>query len=205
MKNLTHETECTTRGPSLSATSGLCRNIRGVSVPLPLNFLQWVAGDLTGNRMRGLYAEWMIADRLGLTAEGSTRIEWDMVDIRYRGLNLEVKTSGNRQQWSSEETPARFSIAPQTRIWNAELNTTQRLSVPKRTANVYIFCMHRCEVLSNSTVLDEENWSFMAVSTPDLDATLGSQRTILESALGRFSQWASLDTVCEAIERRSRS
>lgn len=174
-----------------------------MSVPLPLSFLQWVAGDLTGNRMRGLYAEWMISDRLGLTGDSSTRIEWDMVDIRYRGLNIEVKTSGNRQHWSSAETPARFSIAPQTRTWNADLNTSQQLSPPRRTADVYIFCMHRCEELSNSTVLDEGNWLFMAVSTPDLDATLGGQRTISESALGRFNRWASLNAVCEDIERRA--
>jgi hypothetical protein len=174
-----------------------------MNIDVPAPFQRWVAGDLTGNRMRGLYAEWMISDRLGLTGDGSTRVEWDMVDIRYRGLHLEVKTSGNRQQWSSEETPARFSIGPQTRIWNAELNTSQQLSTPRRTADLYIFCSHRCESLSNSTVLDETNWSFMAVSTSDLDATLGGQRTISANALSRFANWAPLGIVCEEIERRA--
>ena len=45
-------------------------------------FARWVAQDLTSNRMRGLWAEWLLADRLGLLHEGSGRIEWDHADIR---------------------------------------------------------------------------------------------------------------------------
>ena len=74
-------------------------------------FTRWAAGDLTGNRMRGLYAEWMIASQLGVLDEDASRVEWDMVDIRYKSLNIEVKTSGNRQQWSEKENQPRFSIA----------------------------------------------------------------------------------------------
>lgn len=174
-----------------------------MAIDVPARFQRWVAGDLTGNRMRGLYAEWMIADRLGLLGDDSSRIEWDMVDIRYRGLHLEVKTSGNRQQWSSKETPARFSIAPQTRIWNAHLNTSEQLSPPRRTADLYIFCVHRCESLSNLAVADERNWTFMVVLTPDIDATLGQQRTVSASSLDRLGKWVSLEGACEEVWRLS--
>lgn len=168
---------------------------------IPPDFFLWVAGDLTGNRLRGLYAEWMLSSELGLTADRPTRVEWDMVDIRYRGLNIEVKTSGNRQQWSSEEKPVRFSIAPQSRIWNATLNESRKLSPPTRTADIYVFCLHRCDSLSTSTVVDESKWTFMVVPTSRLDATLGPQRTISASSLSTLGHWVPLSRACDEIRR----
>ena len=164
-------------------------------------FTRWAAGDLTGNRMRGLYAEWMIASQLGVLDEDASRVEWDMVDIRYKSLNIEVKTSGNRQQWSEKENQPRFSIAPQSRIWNAELNQTQQVVPARRTADIYIFCLHTCTELSTFAVANEDNWSFMPVLTSNLDDAFGTQSSVSGGVLSRVGSWMPLRNACEQLER----
>jgi len=123
-------------------------------------FSRWAAGDLTGNRTRGLYAEWMLADRLGLIGADSVSTEWDTVDIRFGSLLIEVKTSGIRQQWSDRDTVPRFSIDRQHSMWDARSNTTMSSETGARSADLYVFCLHTALDLTNSSVLDESHWCF---------------------------------------------
>lgn len=164
-------------------------------------FARWVSGDLTSNRMRGLFAEWLLADRLGLVDERSARVEWDMVDIRFGNLAIEVKASGTRQQWSEVESSPRFSIAPQRTAWDANTNRTETRTSARRTADLYVFCLHRCSELTNTAVLDERNWQFWVVPTSRLDAALPTQKSIGLTGLSSLSQGVGLDAAVEQIKR----
>lgn len=181
-----------------------CRNLVSVGVSVPEKFLRWVAGDLTSNRMRGLFAEWLLASSLGVATEGASRVEWDAVDIRFRNLKIEVKTSGDSQQWTDDRSPMRFSIEPQARAWDAETNETKRLSPPKRTADVYVFCTHSARNLTNCAVMDVDNWSFLVVQTLVLDEVFGAQKTVSASILGKVGVWVSLTEACRHLEELAR-
>ena len=163
-------------------------------------FARWVSGDLTSNRMRGLFAEWLLADRLGVLDQHSARVEWDMVDIRFRDVAIEVKTSGTRQQWSDSESSPRFSIAPQRAAWDANWNQSEARAIARRTADLYVFCLHRCDELTNETVLDERNWQFWVVPTTLLDASLPTQKSIGLTGLRSLSEGVGLAGAVERIE-----
>ena len=163
-------------------------------------FAQWVAEDLTDNRMRGLWAEWLLTDRLGLVDKESGRVEWDMVDIRFGTSTIEVKTAGTRQQWSNLPSTPRFSIAPQRFTWDASTNTSARLDPPRRSASMYVFCLHSCQELTNAAVLDERNWQFWVVPTARLDDQFPHQKSVGLAGLRQFGFGMRLDRAVEQIK-----
>jgi len=163
-------------------------------------FAQWVAEDLTSNRMRGLWAEWLLSDRLGLVDGESGRVEWDMVDIRFGFSTIEVKTAGTPQPRSNLTSTPRFSIAPQRFSWNALTNTSARLDPPRRTASMYVFCLHSCQELTNTAVLDERNWEFWVVPTARLDEKFPHQKSVGLAGLRQFGSGMRLDRAVEQIK-----
>lgn len=163
-------------------------------------FARWVAQDLTSNRMRGLWAEWLLADRLGLIRDDSGRVEWDVADIRLGDTTIEVKAAGTRQQWSDWPSTPRFSIAPQMFIWDSKANTSTRLEPPRRTASLYVFCLHSCNELMNTTVIDDSNWTFWVVPTASIDERYSSQKTIGLSGLRGFGPSVQIHQAVEQIK-----
>jgi hypothetical protein len=76
-----------------------------------LGFWQWAASDLLSNAMRGVLAEYIVANALGLA--GGVRTEWDALDLRMaNGRTIEIKSAAN-------------------------VVTAER----KRQADIYIFCL----------------------------------------------------------------
>src|SRR3954463_8822598 len=64
-----------------------------------LNFWQWSASDLASNAWRGLLAEFLVAQALGVS--DGVRTEWDAVDIVLpSGRSIEVKSSAYVQTWA---------------------------------------------------------------------------------------------------------
>jgi hypothetical protein len=62
------------------------------------NFWQWAYSDLVGNVRRGVLAEYIIAEALGLTDK--IRAEWDAFDLlTEKGLKIEVKSAAYIQSW----------------------------------------------------------------------------------------------------------
>ena len=163
-------------------------------------FSRWVAQDLTNNRMRGLWAEWLLSERLGLIRDDSSRVGWDMVDIRLGDATIEVKTAGTRQQWSDVPSSPRFSIAPQAFIWDAVANVTARLQPPRRTASLYVFCLHSCDDLTTASVLDERNWRFWVIRTAAINAAFPDQKSIGLKALRQLGTGVGLDRAIEEIK-----
>lgn len=166
-------------------------------------FHAWAAGDLVENRNRGLYAEWLVGHALGVIEPGTHRMEWDAVDFRYRGLGVEVKSSGRTQTWApGHESTPRFGIAPQKQAWHAATDSWDVYDPPRRSADVYVFCLHGTRQATVDDVADPAQWSFWVVPTTRLDAELGGQRSIGESGLDRLIDrcaWSEIRPTIDAI------
>jgi hypothetical protein len=64
-----------------------------------LEFWQWAFSDLRQNDLRGVFAEWLVAQLLGLKLD-ETRDSWAAHDlISLSGLRIEVKAAAYHQAW----------------------------------------------------------------------------------------------------------
>lgn len=162
-------------------------------------FRAWALGNLVENRNRGLFAEWLVGTALGVAT--GERLEWDEADLRYRDWLIEVKASGRGQAWPQDKpsTPT-FDIRQRTRSWNAQTNTVEEFAVPRRIADLYVFCLHHSFPATNANVVDPEEWTFWVVSTKVIDAHLGHQKTVRLSRLGYLADPATWQDLPGKIE-----
>ena len=137
-----------------------------------------------------------------MIAEGEIRQEWDAVDLRFGELLIEVKTSGRSQTWnqSGSSTP-RFGIARQKRAWFAETDDWVVYDEPKRSAAVYVFCLHQSAPATNENVVDPESWSFWVVATSTLDDELGDQSSVGISTLGQLAEPVGWSGIKAGVQR----
>ena len=76
-----------------------------------LDFWQWSASDLVSNTNRGILAEFIVANDLGI-ADGLEN-EWAPYDLLYKGIKIEVKSGAYIQSWEQQEfSKISFGIAP---------------------------------------------------------------------------------------------
>lgn len=139
------------------------------------DFWRWAASDLTGNLLRGLVAEYLVARAVGATSEA--RVEWDATDlVTARGTRVEVKCSGYVQSWP-QAAPSRpsFDVAPK-RSWNAATGASAQ--VPGRPAALYVFALHHHKDKTSADSRDVSQWSFFVVPTHVLDAAHPSARRV---------------------------
>ena len=94
-------------------------------------------------------------------------------------MAIEVKASGLSQTWnqSASSTP-RFDVAPQKTAWNADTDDWVTYDPPQRTADVYVFCLHKALPATNKNVKDTNTWVFWVVATRTLDEVVGGQKTL---------------------------
>jgi hypothetical protein len=148
-----------------------------------LSFWQWACSDLCGNTLRGLIAEYLVAQAMG---SGSThRVEWDAYDVTTpEGLKIEVKTSAYAQSWRQTKLSSiGFDIA-RKRAWDAASNTMATL--PLRTADVYVFAVHAHKDKATLDPLDLGQWEFYVLPTRVLDEKCPVQDKIALSMLVKF-------------------
>lgn len=172
-----------------------------VDRPLDISgFRDWALGNLVDNAARGWFAEWLVGKALGVIGDGDTRAEWDSVDLRYGDLKVEVKASGLSQSWHprNRSTPS-FGIAPRKMAWDAATDSWESFDPPRRTADVYVFCLHHAVPANNENVADPAQWTFWVIPTETLDDRLGAQQTVRISTLDSLAApvgWCELrDTV----------
>jgi hypothetical protein len=102
-----------------------------------LEFWQWSISDLVNNSTRGILAEYIVAQALGI-AKG-VREPWKAYDLDYRGMKIEVKSAAYLQTWYHKElSKITFPVRP-TRNWDAETNVQSKDE--KRRADIYVFCV----------------------------------------------------------------
>lgn len=154
----------------------------GASLTL-LDFWRWSASDLVSNATRGILAEFIVAQALGL--EGGARAEWDAFDLLYptplraeaaEGIKIEVKSASYLQSWFHHKLSAiSFGIAP-TRAWDA--TTNQMSQQLKRQADVYVFCLLAHTHKPTLDPLDLSQWQFFVLPTRILNERMPTQKSI---------------------------
>jgi hypothetical protein len=83
-----------------------------------LDFWRWAASDLVSNTMRGVVAEYLVANALDLAR--TVRQEWQAFDVETsQGTKIEVKSAAYLQAWyHAKLSVIRFGIQP-TLAWDA--------------------------------------------------------------------------------------
>jgi hypothetical protein len=173
-----------------------------------LNFWRWSASDLVSNATRGILAEYIVANALGL-ADG-VRAEWDAFDLLTEdGVKIEVKSAAYLQSWYHKKLSAiTFSIRP-TRLWNA--STNELAAELKRQADIYVFCVLHHKEKDSLDPLNLDQWEFYMLRASALDGKLMTQKTIglasllkLNPLIGGYEEIAgNIEKLCGEINRAS--
>ena len=165
-------------------------------------FQNWVLGNLVGNTNRGVFAEWLVGQALESIGEDETREEWDECDLRYRGMKVEVKSSGRDQTWHQDRrSPPRFDIERRTWVWDAKTGKSTRHDPPIRPADVYVFCLHGPIPATNDNVCDPTSWKFWVVSKRTLDNELGLQKSVGPTTLDGLAGSVGWSEVRTEVDR----
>lgn len=138
-----------------------------------LSFWQWSSSDLVVNIVRGLLAEYLVAQALGLA--GDVRDPWQPYDLKTRrGLTLEVKSCSYLQSWSQKKlSDIGFSIA-ETTAWSAD--TAAFVGGRQRQAHVYVFALLKHRDKGTLDPRDLDQWEFYLVPTTAVTDRCGSRK-----------------------------
>lgn len=164
-----------------------------------MGFWQWSASDLVSNATRGILAEYLVAQALGV-ADG-VREEWAAYDLTtIDGTHVEVKSAAYIQSWHQDHlSPIVFHV-PKTRAWNSESN--RQSEDIRRQADVYVFAVLANKIQSTLDPLDVSQWEFYVVPTAYLDNRTRSQHSItlpsLRALAGDPIRLAQLNEAVEA-------
>ena len=189
-------------------------------------YQRWATGNLVDNRNRGVFAEWMVGKSLDCIDADASRVEWDSFDLLYGEVKVEVKASGYSQTWNPHNaTVPKFTISGRKWTWLTKFETEtlnlrgleyerRRSGVwikndpPERSADVYVFCLHKALPATNENVADPDTWTFWVVTTEKLDNELGAQKTLglkkLDSLAGRVS-WNEIRAAVDDSRSKARS
>jgi hypothetical protein len=145
-----------------------------------LSFWQWSASDLASNALRGMLAEYLVAQALGI-ADG-LREEWAAFDLRTReGITIEVKSAAYLQTWAqTAHSIITFGIAP-TQMWQA--STNEWASEKRRQADLYVFALLAHQDKPTLDAMDLSQWEFYLLPSAIIDARLPNQRQLSLSTL----------------------
>lgn len=138
-----------------------------------LSFWQWSSSDLVVNVVRGLLAEYLVAQALGLA--GDVRDPWQPYDLKTpRGLTLEVKSCSYLQSWSQKKlSDIGFSIA-ETTAWSAD--TAKFVGGRQRQAHAYVFALLKHRDKGTLDPRDLDQWEFYLVPTKAITDSCGSRK-----------------------------
>lgn len=152
------------------------------------DFWSWAYSDLNSNVLRGKLAEYLVTKAL-YGKPVSARREWDLYDVQYGDLKIEVKTAGVFQSFTDKPSQhIRFDIArkkPDMAPADVE---------PARHADVYVFCLHDPHLKPNAPMagpanpLDLDEWEFRVIPTDVLNEKYGNQKSIALSQLKRLDR-----------------
>jgi len=145
-----------------------------------LSFWRWSASDVVSNATRGVVAEYLVAQAIGV-ADG-VRDEWAAYDLYDpRGIPIEVKSAAYLQSWHQEHLSAIAFRCPKTRAWDPQTN---RQSTEKsRQAKVYVFALLANQDQATLDPLDVSQWEFYVIPTATLDGRKRSQHSITLKSL----------------------
>ena len=140
-----------------------------------LGFWQWSVSDLVSNATRGVLAEFIVAQALGIA--GGSRNEWDAFDLTSRsGLKIEVKSAAYVQSWYQRNlSPIIFRVGPR-RGWDPKTNILEVQS--KWQADVYVFALFAIQEKACANPMNLEQWEFYVLPVSTLENRKRSQYSI---------------------------
>lgn len=146
-----------------------------------LSFWQWSCSDLLSNATRGVIAEFLVAQALGIAA-GGVRHEWAAYDLETpEGVTVEVKSAAYLQRWHQERLSPISFLVPKTRAWDP--NTGTFSSEVAWQAQVYVFALLDHKDKATVDPMDVSQWAFYVLPTGRLPNEAGSRRPIKLRAL----------------------
>ena len=141
-------------------------------------FWEWAYADLLTNTTRGVLAEYIVANALGI--RDTKRVEWDQYDLEIDRVKVEVKSVAYVQTWEQARlSEIAFGIRP-AQGWDARTNTSAASA--KRSAHVYVFCLLKGED-KHIDPLEVAQWTFYVLSRSEFDRQVPTQKTIRLEAL----------------------
>jgi hypothetical protein len=181
------------------------------------DFLAWAYSNLMVNTNRGVLAEYLVANALGVL--DAPRVEWNAFDLAYKGKRIEVKAGAYLQAWRQAKlTTPIFGIAP--RLPDSTVTGMPRVS--GRNADCYVFCLFTPTRHEDATPVQIENWRFYVLAReqlpPEPQKTIGLSalarracpvrfeqlRTAVDDALGLAADGATQLSPCRSDESRDR-
>ena len=129
------------------------------------DYWRWSSSNVLDNTERGVLAEFLVANALGLTEE--PRVEWGSYDLEMPdGTKIEVKSSAYLQSWHQKtHSTIEFGIARSKEAWDPHTGKSQKHDPPKRIADIYVFCLLKHREKTTVDPLNTEQWEFYVVPT----------------------------------------
>lgn len=164
------------------------------------SFWQWSASDLVSNALRGVLAEYLVAQALGEANDGIQE-EWAPYDLRTpEGITIEVKSAAEIQSWHQERLSTISFLCPKTRAWPPQTGLYEE--GPRRQARVYVFALLAHQNQATLDPLNLDQWEFYVVPTAVLDARERSQHSItLPSLKALHGEPVTFEGIAGAVGR----
>jgi hypothetical protein len=157
------------------------------------DFWAWAYANVMTNTNRGVLAEYLVAAALGVLE--APRVDWDAVDLRYRGRPIEVKSAGYLQAWRQQQLSRPiFSIAPHL----PDSTITGLPQVAALHSDCYVFCLFTPTRHEDANPLDVGNWQFYPVATTRLPIT---QKSLGLTALTGLAAPVPFEGLRSAVDR----
>jgi hypothetical protein len=166
-----------------------------------IDFWTWNQSDLIENRNRGILAEFLVRQALGL--DYPTRLEWDAFDlITADGLKIEIKSAAYIQAWKQKKySSISFDIKP-TKTLLADNNYS---SESNRQSDIYVFCLLHHQDQDTIDPMNLDQWTFYLTTTEILNRTLPEQKSISISTIETIQHekctFTELSEVFEKIKK----
>lgn len=172
-----------------------------------LDFWAWGFSDLRSNTVRGILAEYLVAQALGVPGDG-VRDAWDNYDVlaslpgsdgRHHDVRVEVKSSGYLQSWAQKS----HSQLVFGRLTGFEFDATHNeYSTERRIrADVFVFAIQMCKDPAAYDMLALAQWEFWvcpAATVKDARARTVGIEWVRRCACGPFPFRTLREAVIEA-------
>ena len=154
---------------------------KGEALPFDVtSFWRWAFSDFVSNTARGILAEYIVAQAVGV-GDAGIRPEWASFDVTTpEGIKIEVKSAAYIQSWQQNDySKISFSVAKK-RGWDPQSGLAIE---PTRHADVYVMALLHHKEQETLNPLDLDQWSFYVVARQALDARDRSQHSITMPSL----------------------
>jgi hypothetical protein len=193
--------------PALESFAALPRKRRDGSEPFHdegtnqdfdlLSFWQWGYSDIMSNTLRGVLAEYLVAQAMG--AVQGIREEWapyDLVDPN--GVTIEITSAAYLQTWYQPRLSKITFACPKTKAWDPAKGKYEEQS--RRQAQVYVFALLAHTEQDTLDPFNLAQWRFFVMPTAVLTDRVKSQHSItLKTLLGIHGPAVSFRALKDAV------